>query len=86
MTFVCQVNLQDNVIKGSWDFIEDLTKISIILPSFVARHSSRDLWVFVSYVTSQDHMIKALHVFMVRSLSRYITILPSLVITGVAVL
>ena len=71
MTFVCQVNLQDNVIKGSWDFIEDLTKISIILPSFVARHScSRDIWVFVSHLTSQDRMIKALHVFMVRSLSR----------------
>ena len=35
--------------------------------------------VFVCHVTLQDHVIKALYDFMIRSLSRYLTILASLV-------
>ena len=35
--------------------------------------------VLISPVTLQDHIIKALHDFIIRSLSRYITILASLV-------
>ena len=35
--------------------------------------------VFVCNVTLQDYIIKALYDFMIRSLSRYITILASLV-------
>ena len=35
--------------------------------------------VFVFHATLQDHMIQALYDFMIRILSRYITILASLV-------
>ena len=38
--------------------------------------------VFVCHITLQVHVIKAFYDFMVRSLSRYITILPSLVAIG----
>ena len=34
---------------------------------------------FVCHVTLQDHMIKALYDFMIRGLSRYITIVAGLV-------
>ena len=43
------------------------------------------MMVFVSHVTLQDHMIKALYDFMIRSLSRYITILSSLVAIDIVV-
>ena len=39
--------------------------------------------VFVCHVTLQDHMIKALYDFMIKSLSRYITILASLVVIDI---
>ena len=38
--------------------------------------------VFVSHVTLQDHVIKVLNDFMVRSLSRYVTMLSGLVAIG----
>ena len=41
--------------------------------------------VFVCHLTLQDHMIKALYDFMIRSLSKYITILASLVATDFVV-
>ena len=50
------------------------------------RHScNRDMVVFVCHVTLQDHMVKALYDFVIRSLSRYITILANLVAIDVAV-
>ena len=51
------------------------------------RHSgSRDIIVFVCHVTLQDDVIKALNDFMVRSPSRYVTILPNLVAISTAIL
>ena len=41
--------------------------------------------VFVCHITLQVHVIKGFYDFMVRSLSRYITILPSLVAIGTMV-
>ena len=41
--------------------------------------------VFVCHLTLQDHMIKALYDFMIRSLSKYITILASLVAIDIVV-
>ena len=41
--------------------------------------------VLVCQVTLQDHIIKDLYDFMIRSLSRYITILASLVATGTVI-
>ena len=35
--------------------------------------------IFVCYVTLQEHVIKVLYDFMIKSLLRYITILASLV-------
>ena len=50
------------------------------------RHSSNtDLRVFICHVTLQEHVIKALYDFMIRSLSRYITILASLVAIDIVV-
>ena len=40
---------------------------------------------FVCQVTLQDHVIKALYDFVVRSVSRYIRIIPSLVVIGTMV-
>ena len=39
--------------------------------------------VLVSHVISQDHVIKVKNYIMVRNRSRYVTILPSLVATGI---
>ena len=51
------------------------------------RHSgSGHVMVFVCRMTLQDHLIKALNDFMVRSPSRCVTILPSLVVMGTAAL
>ena len=41
--------------------------------------------IYVCHVTLQDHMIKTLYDFMIRSLSRYITILASLVAIDIVV-
>ena len=43
------------------------------------------MMVFVCHVTLQDHMIKALSDFMIRSRLRYITILASLVAIDIVV-
>ena len=43
------------------------------------------MMVFVCHVTLQDHMIKALYDFMIKSLSRYITILASLVAIDIVI-
>ena len=40
---------------------------------------------FVCDVTFQDHVIKILHNFLLKSLSRYIAILPNLVTIGTMV-
>ena len=39
--------------------------------------------VLVSHVISQDHVIKVINDIMVRNRSRYVTILSSLVATGI---
>ena len=47
------------------------------------RHScSKDKVVFVYQVTSKNYMIKVLNGFTARSLSRYLTILTSLLVLG----
>ena len=57
-----------------------------MLPSFVAISTvGGNIMVFFSHVTLQDHMIKALNYFIVRSPSRYATILTSLVVIGTVV-
>ena len=38
--------------------------------------------VSVRHVTLQDHLIKALNDFMIRSPSMYVTIVPNLVVIG----
>ena len=44
------------------------------------RHScNRDVMVLVCHMTLQDQVMKVLYDFMIKSLSRYITILASLV-------
>ena len=43
------------------------------------------MMVFVCYGTLQDHMIKALYDFMIRGVSRYITILANLVAIDIVV-
>ena len=50
------------------------------------RHSSnRDMIAFVCHVILQDHIIKALYGFMIKNLSRYTTILASLVAIDIVV-
>ena len=50
------------------------------------RHScNKDMMLFVCHVTLQDQMITALYDFMIRSLSKYITILASLVAIDIVV-
>ena len=44
-----------------------------------------DIKVFVSHMNLQDYVIKALNDYMVKSPSRYVTILPSLVAIGAVV-
>ena len=69
---------QNHTIKGSGDFIGTSQSKQTII-----RHSgSGDIMVFVYYVTLQNHVIKLLNDFMVRSPSRYVTILPSLAAMG----
>ena len=49
------------------------------------RSGRGDIMIFVYHVTLQDHMIRALYEFMVRSSSRQVTILQSLVALGTLV-
>ena len=73
---------QGHVIKESCNIIGKSPKREYYHSANFGCHrhcSNRDMMVFVCHVTSQDHMIKALYDFMIRSLSRYITILASLV-------
>ena len=42
--------------------------------------------VFICYVTLQDQRIKVLNGFMVRGLSRYVTILSTLVVIGTVIM
>ena len=67
---VCVLNLLSNIMGKS------PSREATILPS---------LMVFVCHRTLQGHMIKALYDFMIRSLSRYITILASLVFIDIVV-
>ena len=70
------------MIKVSCEFIEEPIKVSHHPAKCGCnKHSCsrRDVSVCVCHVTMQDHVIKALYDFMVRSLSRYITILSNLV-------
>ena len=57
-----------------------------ILPSLVVTGTvGGNIMLFFSHVTLQDHMIKALNYFIVRSPSRYATILTSVVVIGTVV-
>ena len=47
---------------------------------------SEDIMALSCHVTLQDHVIKVFHNFLVKGLSRYATILPSLVAIGTVVL
>ena len=50
------------------------------MPSLVAKRILViEIMIFVFHVTLQDHRIKVLYDFMIKSRSRYITILASLV-------
>ena len=73
---------QGHMIKGSCNIIGRRSwRKAIILPKFGChRHScNRDMMIFVWNLILQDHMIRALYDFMIRNLSRYITIIASLV-------
>ena len=51
------------------------------------RHfGSGDMMVSIYHVTLKDHVSKALNGFLVRSLSGYVIILPSLMAIGIMVL
>ena len=49
------------------------------------RSGSGDLMISVCHVALEDHVIKALNEFMIRSPSRIVTIVPSLMATGIEV-
>ena len=72
MSFVCHMTLQDHMIKGLSDFIEEPMKISHHAAKFGCnRHSfSKDIQVFVCDMTFRDHLTKALYDFMGRSPSK----------------
>ena len=55
----------------------------ITLPSLMAVGTlGGNRMVSVRHVTLQDHLIKALNDFMIRSPSMYVTIVPNLVVIG----
>ena len=82
MILVCRVISQDDVIKGSCDFMWLLW----LLDSFEAniiksiKHSgSEDIMVLVCRLTLQDYVVKVSYDFISSSPSRWATILQSLV-------
>ena len=86
MFLVYHVISKNHVIKGSFDFMGSQGKLSsspISWPKALRKyngfHLSRDTMVFVCHVTLQDHVIKVFNDLTVRSPSRYVTIIPSLV-------
>ena len=86
MFLVYHVISKNHVIKGSFDFMGSQVKLSsspISWPKALRKyngfHLSRDIMVFVCHVTLQDHVIKVFNDLAVRSPSRYVTIIPSLV-------
>ena len=54
----------------------------VILQDHVIKGDGNSSITFVCHVTLQDHVIKSKSGFMVRSLSKYVTILRSLVAIG----
>ena len=60
MISVCQVTLQDHVIKALYDFvIRSLSRYIIILVSLVVKDSGNGYkMVLVCHVILQDHVIK----------------------------
>ena len=79
MFLVCHVIKQDQVIKVSsklWP-----VKATHYPTKFGGhRHSvSGDIKIFVCHVTFQNHLMKALYDFIVKSPLKYVTTLPSLV-------
>ena len=86
MFLVYHVISKNHVTKGSFDFMGSQGKLSsspISWPKALRKyngfHLSRDIMVFVCHVTLQDHVIKVFNDLTVRSPSRYVTIIPSLV-------
>ena len=74
MILVCNVIQQDYAPKGYISFMG--WSLFTILPSLVVTGTvGGNIMLFFSHVTLQDHMIKALNYFIVRSSSRYATIL-----------
>ena len=75
MIFICHMTLQDHVTRALCNF-----KISHHSTKFCDhRHCDRvDIMVLAYHMISQDHAIKVSCDFMVRILSKYIIILPSL--------
>ena len=69
---VCQVILQDNVIKFSLTYVKEPIKVSYRAAKLGShRHcSSGDIIVLVCHLILQDHMAKGLSNFMGESQSR----------------
>ena len=85
MILICRMISQDHVIKSLLDFIG--IKI-IYYPTKFGDHSytgSGDIMVLACHVISQDHVIKVWCDFIVASPSRYVNILPSLVVIGTVI-
>ena len=88
MDFLCHVTLQNHMIKGSCDFMEEPIKISHHPHKFGCTRTIAVTiyrFLFVTLPCKTTHLIKSLYDFMVRSLSRYITVLPTLVVIATAV-
>ena len=78
------MTLQEHVIKGSYDFMEEPFKISHHPAKFGCYRDSykRDIRISVCHVILQDQLIKAFYDFMFGRLSKFITILSNFVVIG----
>ena len=96
MVFVCHVtnafSLSRDLARPSdqrvkWLYRQEPIEVSYHPAKFGGhRHSGRgDITVFVCHVTLQDHVVKALNLFMIMSPSRKVTIRPRLVAMGTMV-
>ena len=85
MVSACHLILQGHLIKWSCHFIGRSPSRLSYHPVKFGGHShsdSGDIMVFICQETFQDHVIKVLNNFRVRSPLRYVTKLPSLAAIG----
>ena len=88
MVFICQVTLQDQVIKVLNDFMDGspLRLVNILPGSVGHRHcGSGYIIVLVCHVISQDHVIKGSCDLITSSSSLQITTLSNFGAIGIAV-